>query len=364
MSGLKLEQHILSKLSENQKNDSNKVYDESFGYQSIFLSSILPDSTNPRFLPVIPIDDHDAKLFVSRKLTKNQLVRMYDAEENILVGKSLIINCFSYGTAAWKQANKAVDSIIELGKNIEMSELIQVATIYPVSSSKFQVLTGHRRYFSLIYANGYGSAAQFKVYKTKPLLMKVKQFQENASREDLSQYGKLTAFRDAIIEIQLLNDAKLKLGSKKLTVKETASNLGISMGAYDNYNVLSRYISVTSAYKSGIKLPFIKTKKMVLNVESEYRKMHNKSVFNITDRKNINHEIEIRLLGTENVKPPSQTFKIKPITSSNTIKDLLTTNVMEFDMGVDWDSFDWADRSLVKDTLASVIDYLEKRNKE
>ena len=92
--------------------------------------------------------------------------------------------------------------------------------------------------------------------------------------------------------------------------------------------------------------------------------MHNKSVLNITDRKNINHEIEIKLLGKEHVKPPSQAFKIKPITSSNTIKDLLTTNVMDFDMGVDWDSFDWADRSLVKDTLASVIDYLEKRNKE
>jgi hypothetical protein len=359
MNSLKLEQIFLSKLNDVEKDDSESMYDESFTYQSIFLSSIVPDKTNPRFLPVLPIENQDAKLFISRKLTKNQIVKMYNAEGHILLGKSCIINCLKYGSVDWTKANKALESIIELGKNIEMSELIQVATIYPISSSKFQVLTGHRRYFSLIYANGYGSAAQFKVYKSKPLLMKVKQFQENASREDLPQYGKLTAFRDAVSEIELLNDAKLKLGSKKLTIKETATSLGISMGAYDNYNVLSRYISVSNAYKSGLSLPFIKTKKIVLEVESEYKEKHKKSVLNITDKNNISDDIASRLLGQGSSKSVSHTFKIKPISSSNTIKDLLTTNVMELDTGVDWKNIDWEDHSAVKETIAAVIDYLE-----
>jgi hypothetical protein len=335
------------------------MYNELFTYQSIFLSSILPDQTNPRFLPMIPIQDHDAKLFVSRKLTKNQIVKIYNGEGCILLGKSCIINCLKYGSADWTKANKAIESIIELGTNIEMTELIQVATIYPVSSSKFQVLTGHRRYFSLIYANGYGSAAQFKAYKSKPLLLKVKQFQENASREDLPQYGKLIAFRDAVSEIDLLNVAKLKLGSKKLTIRETATSLGISMGAYDNYNVLSRYANVIRAYKSGLSLPFIKTKKIVLDVEAEYKEEHQKSVLNVTDRNNINDEIDSRLFGKESLKSKSNTFKIKPITYSNTIKNLLTTNVMELDTGVDWNNIDWEDHRSVKETIATVIDYLE-----
>lgn len=361
MNKLTLEQYFLSKVNELKRSDSETMYEESFSYQSIFLSSVVPDATNPRFLPIVPIQDHDAKLFVSRKLTKNQMVKMYDGENHILLGKSCIINCFKHGSLDWKKANKTAESIIELGKNIRVSELIQVATIYPISSSTFQILTGHRRYFSLIFSNGYGSAAQFKVYKAKPLLTKVKQFQENASREDLPQYGKLTAFKDAISEIELLNDAKLKLGLKKFTVKETAISLGISMGAYDNYNVLSRYTSLTNAYKSGLALPFIKAKKIVLEVESAYKQKHEKSVLNITDRNYINNEIESKLLGKQESKPLIQTFKIKQISSSNTIKSLLTTNVMELDTGVDWNNIDWDDHNSVSETITTIIEYLESR---
>jgi len=366
MVGLKLEQHFLSKLNEIQKNDFETMYDEPFIYQSVFLSLIVPDVTNPRFLPIISIEDHDAKLFISRKITKNQLVKMYDAENHILLGKGCIINCLKYGSTDWKEANKSIESIIELGTNIGVSELIQVATIYPISSSEFQILTGHRRYFALIYANGYGSAAQFKIYKSKPLLTKVKQFQENASREDLPQYGKLAAFKDAILEIELLNDAKLKLGFKKLTVKKIATSLGISMGTYDNYYVLSRYISVMEAYKSGMSLSFIRAKKIVLDIESEYKKKNSKLVLNFTDRDNINSLIKSSLFSGR--KPnkiiDELKFKIEPISSSNTIKRLLTTNIMELDCGVDWDSIDWDDHRSVLDTMTTVIKYLENTTEQ
>ncbi|TQV84328.1 ParB/Srx family N-terminal domain-containing protein [Aliikangiella coralliicola] len=356
MNDPKYDQLLVSSLNNQEK----KLHTESFTYQSIFLSSIVPDSSNARFLPAVLIEDEDAKLFVSRKMSKKQLVNMYNAEDHVIIGKSCIVNCLEYGSADWKKANQTIESILELGDNISVSELIQAPTIYPVGDSKYQVLTGHRRFFALVYAKGYGSAAQFKLYESKPLLTKVKQFQENASREDLPQYGKLAAFVNAMAEIEALSAARIKVGLKKLTVKETATSLGISMGAFDNYNVLTRYPCVLDLYQAGLSYPFVKTKKVVLEVESDYKAEHDKSVLNITDKKKIAKEIESRLFSKEKTSPPRKNFQLKPIKSAKTIKSLLTTNVMELDTGINWDDIDWDDHFDVSKTISTVIEYLEK----
>ncbi len=340
-------------------NNQEKVHTVSARYQSIFLSSVVPDTTNVRFLPAVLIDDEHARLFVQRKITKKELVNMYEAEDQVIIGKSCIINCLKYGSPDWKKANHTIESIVELGNNISVSELIQAPTVYPISDSKFQILTGHRRFFASVYANGYGSALQFKLYDTKPLLAKVKQFQENASREDLPQYGKLTAFVDAVNEIYALNTARLRVNLKKLTIKEIATNLGISMGAYDNYNVLTRYACVINAYESGLSFPFVKTKKIILAVESEYKTKHEKSVLNFSDKKKIANEIVSRLFDKKQEQAFNKTYKIKPISSSKTIKTLLTTNITELDTGVDWNNIDWEDNLAVSNTISKVIEFLE-----
>jgi len=348
-------EHLLLSYLNNQEN----LLTDSFSYQSIFLSSVLPDSTNGRFMPAIFIEDNDAKQLVKRRVTKQQLVRKYHSEDHVLIGQSCMINCFKYGSSEWKKVNQTIESIIELGNNLSVSELIQAPTLYPVDDGKYQILTGHRRFFALVYANGYGSAAQFKLYTKKPLLPKVKQFQENASREDLPQYGKLMAFESAMLEMSTFNTARLKLGFKKLTVKETAATLGISMGAFDNYNVLTRYHCVILAYESGLITPFVEVKKVVLVVEAEYRTKYRKTILNITDKQNISDEIQIRLLDKKLVEQANKTFKVKPIRSPNTIKTLLTTNIMLMDTGIDWDNIDWKDHVTVSNTLSSVIEFLE-----
>ncbi|SFD15736.1 hypothetical protein [Pseudoalteromonas denitrificans] len=354
MSELKYDQLLLSSI-----NNQEEIHTALFTYQSLFLSSIEPDTTNARFLPAVLIEDADAKLFVSRKLTKKQLLNKYHGENHVIIGKSCMINCLKYASEDWKKANQTIKTIMDLGDNISVSELIQAPTLYPLENGRYRVLTGHRRFFALIYANGYGSAAQFKVYDSKPLLTKVKQFQENASREDLPQYGKLQAFQSALMEIDTLNNARLKNGLKKLTVKETATNLGISMGAFDNYNVLTRYACVISAYESGLSLPFVKVKKVVLETESEYKSKYDKSVLNITDKTNISDEIKDRLFNKKPTEKVEKTFKVKPIKSSSTIKTLLTTNVMMLDTGIDWDNVNWEDHLDVSDTMEKVITFLE-----
>ena len=344
----------------NSLSNQNDVHAIPFSYRSLFLSSITPDETNARYLPSVLIDDEHAKLFIKRKISKKQLANMYHAEDHVMIGKSCMINCLKYDTPNWRKANHTIQSILELGNNISVSELIQVPTIYPIEDSKFKVLTGHRRFFALIYANGYGSAAEFKVYESMPLLSKVKQFQENASRAELPQYGKLIAFESAMMEIETLSTAKLKIGLKKLTVKETATNLGISMGAFDNYNVLTRYSSVIDAYEAGLSSPFVKTKKIILDVESKYKSKNNKTVLNISDKKNISTEIEDRLLNKQTFPPTKTSFQLKTKSFSQTIKALLTSNIIELDTGINWNDIDWENHATVSKTLSTVIDYLEE----
>lgn len=356
MNNLKYDQLLVTALNNKEK----QMRAESFTYQSIFLSSVVPDTSNARFMPAIMIEDEHAKQFVTRKLSKRQLVKIYHAEDHVMVGKSCIVNCLKYGTVAWKKANQTIESVIELGNNISVSEMIQAPTVYPIENAKFQVLTGHRRFFALVYANGYGSAAQFKLYDSKPLLTKVKQFQENASREDLPQFGKLLAFVNAMGEMEALNTARIRVGLKKLTIKEVATNLGISMGAYDNYNVLTRYPCIIDAYESGLSYPFVKTKKIVLEVETEYKTSHSKKTLNVSDKKKINEQIEAKLSNSRVERTPSVTYKVKPIKSTNAVKKLLSEDITALDVGIDWQELDWNDHSAVSKALTQVIEYLEE----
>ncbi|MFQ3189373.1 MAG: hypothetical protein ACI936_000497 [Paraglaciecola sp.] len=336
--------------------------DDAFSYKVLFINHVRPDQTNFRYFPAIVIDDEHADLFVKRLLTKRQLVNIYKGEEHVLVGKSCFINCIKYDSLEWRKVNKNIDSITDLANNIAVSDLIQVPTIFPLEDDSYQVLTGHRRFFALIYSKGNHAPSQFKVYDSVPLMQKIKQFQENSSREDLPQHGKLCAFNAAKIEIDALSAANKQLGRRSISVRETVSIMGISMGAYDNYNVLTRYPCVLEAYDNGLQYPFLKTKKIVLQVEHDFKDEHRKTVLNIIDKRAIDQKIETLLLGEKLVSPEPNSLRIKKIKSSNTIQQLLTSNLQSLDMGIHWDIINWKDTKEVSEVMNKVIDFLENHD--
>ncbi|WP_199609997.1 ParB N-terminal domain-containing protein [Flocculibacter collagenilyticus] len=334
-------------------------------YTALFISCVNPDVTNARFFPATIIEDHHAEQFAQHKLSRQQLINIYQAEQTILIGKSCMINLLDSQSIERKKAQKSIDSILELSENIKVSELIQAPTVYPISESRYQILTGHRRFFAMIYAFGVNVAAQFKVYEQPPLLKKTKQFQENSSREDLPQYGKLAAFLSAKDEIETLSLANKQIGLKAITVSEMASMLGISMGAYDNYNVLTRYPSVLQAYENGMAHPFIKIKKQVLSIEQEYKTAHNKKVLNATDKKTINLMIKDILSGVNiTTKTPQAVhhgnFGFDHIITGQTVKKLLTINVLNEIKNINWKSINWDDNHQVTEAVKKVITHLQK----
>lgn len=358
MADIGLTQRLISGL---QQDKSQTVpCDDAFTYKVLFLNRVVPDKTNFRYFPAIIIDDEHAKLFIIRKLTKRQLVTLYNGEGHVLVGKSCFINCLQYDSPEWRKVNKNIDSITELANNILLSDLIQAPTLFPLESNDYQVLTGHRRFFALLYSRGNHAPAQFKVYDQAPLLQKLKQFQENSSREDLPQYGKLCAFNAAKIEIDALSQANRQLGRNSISVRKTVSIMGISMGAYDNYQVLTRYPSVLSAYENGLTFSFLKTKKLVLDTESAVKAEQDSPTLNVIGRRKIDARLNRLLTGEDVIAKTPQALRFKKIKSGNTVEKLLASNIMSLDTGIDWDEVDWEDPSKVNDLMNKVIDYLEQ----
>lgn len=372
MNSISLEQELASVL--NSEHADNFLKEQLYDYKSIFLNRVLPDSTNPRFFPAVIMSDKHAYQMTTKQLTKQQLVNIYDSNGKVVIGKSCIVNCCKYGSIEWKKANQSIESIIELGENVAVSEIIQVPTIYPIDDGNYQILTGHRRFFAMIYANGIDGATHFKVYKSKPVLQKTKQFQENASREDLPQYGKLKAFQDAIQEIEVLDKARKRIGQKTLTVKEKASTLGISMGAFDNYNVLTRYPAVIEAYNNGEATSFINMKKKVLGIEKTIKKSRN--ITDVNDKKAINNKLK-ELLLSDNEKgskadnkrfkkegvstlTESKHYELKGIASVEALKQLLREDMTKLDCDVDWELIDWNNAHQINEALNSLICHLNE----
>ncbi|WP_395338346.1 hypothetical protein PN836_011335 [Ningiella sp. W23] len=361
-----MEQELVAAL--NGKKPDSFMKEQTYDYQSIFLAKVFPDQTNPRFFPAVIISDDDSKDLISRRITKKQLSRIYDAENKVMIGKSCIINCCKYDSVEWRKANKSIASIIELGENIAVSEIIQAPTIYPLQDGNYKILTGHRRFFAMIYANGVNTASHFKVYRSKPVLEKTKQFQENASREDLPQYGKLRAFEDAMMEINILNDTKRKLGQKPLTVKETAHTLGISMGAFDNYNVLCRYPAVIEAYENGASISFVKMKKHVLSLEKDIA--GERKTFGILIKNEINKQLETLLTdkqsfekrqsNKEKEKGRVTSYNIGPVVGAQALKMLLTEDMTALDVGIDWKRLDWEEKAAVDKAVDALVASLNK----
>lgn len=347
---------MLSALKAEGKIPANTPYK----YTSIFLNRVQPDPDNQRFFPAKIISDIDARKFIARNLNKNDLMAMYEATGFVLVGKGCIINCVPKTNQLYDELKRNIESIMQFSKNIAASEMLQAPTIYPIEGG-YRLLTGHRRFFAMIFAFGCDAAAHFKVYSEKPVMSKTRQFQENASREGLSQIGKLNAFLAAKDEIEAISEAARQLGQKVPTVAEKAELLGISMGAFDNYNVLTRYASVIAAYSDGLKYPFVKTKKIVLEVEAEFREANDKRVFNIEDKRAINKRIEALLSGDKPVvkRTRNEVVNVRPIKTPGIIKRLFTENITQVITDIDWESLDWDDQQQMQKVVAHVLDVLE-----
>jgi hypothetical protein len=144
------------------------------------------------------------------------------------------------------------------------------------------------------------------------------------------------------------------------------STLGISMGAFDNYNVLTRYPFVIEAYENGNSESFVRMKKLILKIESEYKEEHQLTKLSITDKKAIDNEIKKHLndevsstkVNRAKIKSSKNQYKFESIESPYVIEKLLKKNVCELECGVDWNSVNWSEPEDVNKSLKQVLEFL------
>ncbi|MEM0910219.1 MAG: hypothetical protein AAGJ37_04550, partial [Pseudomonadota bacterium] len=172
---------------------------------------------------------------------------------------------------------------------------------------------------------------------------------------------------DAMLEIEVLNTTKRKMGLKPLTVKEKASTLGISMGAFDNYNVLCRYPAVVESYENGNRASFIKVKKRVLELEKTLFESTGK--LNVTQKKTVNKALKDELI--HGIKNPltlntnrkegkrAETYDFGAIKTTSVLKKLLQDDVTQINTGINWDALDWENIEDVNKQIKLLIKRLE-----
>jgi hypothetical protein len=151
------------------------------------------------------------------------------------------------------------------------------------------------------------------------------------------------------------------LGKGRLVVKEQANMLGISIGAFDNYSVLTRYPSVIRSFEEGLDYSFLRVKKLVLKIEKAYKEQYAK-VLNVIDKRKIDKKIYTALRGEKYKKPTTSDFscKLNGISSPEGLRILLKENIFEMDAGIDWDALDWQDVDSVNKAISKVINKLNQ----
>jgi len=97
-------------------------------------------------------------------------------------------------------------------------------------------------------------------------------------------------------------------------------------------------------------LPFVTCKKIILEEALLYKNTHQKSEFNILDKRTINNNILLRLEGNKpSVKPPK--LFLKHVQKGETIKKILASNIMELYPNIEWQYIDWSDSQQVNSAL-------------
>jgi hypothetical protein len=152
------------------------------------------------------------------------------------------------------------------------------------------------------------------------------------------------------------------LGKGRLTVREQANMLGVSMGTFDNYNVLTRYPSVLRSFDEGLDYSFVRVKKLVLYIEKTYKEQHTK-VLNVIDKRKIDTTIYEALQGKKYKEPLKASFpyKLNGLSSPEGLRALLKENIFELDTGINWDTVDWQDVASVNKAISEVVNKLNQQ---
>ena len=331
----------------------------------IYISRVHPDPNNARDFPVIKAVEERMFLSVPENV----------GSAYIILEKGLLDNKTPKGHPLYEHIENQIREISALSAQIKAGGgIYQPIEVYRTGGTSYQIVYGHRRFYAVVYWLGWEAAWSFKVHRTTPKNLKLRQFVENHSRSDLAFHEKLKSFNSALEEIngqqnqEELSSAELinLLGIGKSTFfrfKKWNSYPFIQRVAMDGMDFIgsnlleSIFSKVEGQHKESDEVPIEDLLKSALAKEFKKAKRKIPEYLQVKTKHSIRNETPSN---TSRPGKKAQSYSAPRIKSTAAIKTLLTSDITQLDIeGVNWSEVDWNDCSQVNGCLSATIKHLE-----
>lgn len=345
----KKSQQMLDDLKQRDKSKESNVHDDplfktSSEIDRVLVDYIQPQSDNPRYLPVKFAKRDDAD---SIALLVNCVV----------CEKGILENRLDKNNPRYEAVDAEIEEIKGLAETLKHSELVHPIAVWRKNMSDYAIVAGHRRYYAIRYLYGGLIKVKVKIYAEKPKNINVLRHIENFSRNDLTLPDALNSYTNAVIELE--NIEKEKLLQNRASV--VTSYLGIGRTTFYRYDKLYDYREfVMPLLENRIVESLRALYEEIIKAEGKGREevqTYLKSLLSENKFYKYLHEPVAKKVGR--TKQFISLPKVK-VDKASAIKRLLTEDVTQLDLGIDWSKVDFEDPVMIEGVLKELFKSLSK----
>jgi len=345
----KKSQQMLDDLKQRDKSKESNVHDDplfktSSEIDRVLVDYIQPQSDNPRYLPVKFAKRDDADSIAS--LT-----------DCVVCEKGLIENRLDKSNPRYDAVDAEIEEIKGLAETLKHSELVHPIAVWRKNMSDYAIVAGHRRYYAIRYLYGGLIKVKVKVYAEKPKNINVLRHIENFSRSDLTLPDALISYSNAVTELESIEDEKL-LNSRASVV---TSYLGIGRTTFYRYDKLHEYRElVVPLLENKIAESLRGLYEEIIKAEHEGREEVEKYLKQLLLQRKFTKYLQAPVV--KKVGRSKQFISLPRVKVNNigAIKRLLTEDVTQLELGINWDGIDFNDPVMLENALKELFKSLSK----
>ncbi|GFD68650.1 hypothetical protein KUL152_30510 [Tenacibaculum sp. KUL152] len=345
----KKSQQMLDDLKQRDKSKESNVHDDplfktSSEVDRVLVDYIQPQSDNPRYLPVKFAKRDDADSIAS--LTNC-----------VVCEKGLIENRLDKSNPRYDAVDAEIEEIKGLAETLKHSELVHPIAVWRKNMSDYAIVAGHRRYYAIRYLYGGLIKVKVKIYAEKPKNINVLRHIENFSRSDLTLPDALNSYSNAVTELESIEDEKLS----KSRASVVTSYLGIGRTTFYRYDKLHEYREfVMPLLENKIAESLRGLYEEIIKAEQEGRVEVERYLKSLLSQKKFSKYLQAPVVKKIGRSKQFISLPRVKVNNTSTIKRLLTEDVTQLDLGIDWDSVDFNDPVMLEKALKELFKSLSK----
>ncbi|MDG6100023.1 hypothetical protein EXU34_21425 [Alteromonas sp. ZYF713] len=345
----KKSQQMLDDLKQRDKSKESNVHDDplfktSSEIDRVLVDYIQPQADNPRYLPVKFAKRDDADSIAS--LTNC-----------VVCEKGLIENRLDKSNPRYDAVDAEIEEIKGLAETLKHSELVHPIAVWRKNMSDYAIVAGHRRYYAIRYLYGGLIKVKVKVYAEKPKNINVLRHIENFSRNDLTLPDALNSYSNAVTELDSIEGEKLA----KNRASVITSYLGIGRTTFYRYDKLHEYRKFVMPLLENRTVESLRgLYEEIVKAEQEGREEVETYLKSLSEQQKFHKYLQVPAV--KKVGRAKQFISLPKVKVNQTaaIKRLLTEDVTQLDLGIDWNNVDFNDPAMLENVLKELFKSLSK----